>query len=205
LKLFIWTTKKRKSVVRCPCANPNPVLQLHKQAKARSGSSPGDNRMTRTFALTATILLSHALATSIQAQSTRYDDGGFDPTASGILNYGTMPNGSFGIEYGQPLRAGSLIMDQYGMVYATPSSELAPRPVFAQPAPVTRTSGSASNRAKARPRYPLPTGSLGWNSASSVILYSPATRHETYGSGYARSPYGVVDYGYMSKGWPFGY
>jgi hypothetical protein len=161
--------------------------------------------MTRSFALTATILLSYALATSAQAQSTPYDDGGFDPTASGVWNYGSMPNGSFGIGYAQPLAAGSLVMDQYGLVYVTPTVESAPRPVVAQPAPITRTSGPISNRTKAKPRYQLPTGSLGWTGANGVILYSPATRHESYGSGFARGSYGVVDYGYMSKGWPIGY
>jgi hypothetical protein len=77
--------------------------------------------------------------------------------------------------------------------------------VVAQPAPITRTSGSSSNRAKAKPRYQIPTGSLGWNGANGVILYSPAARHETYDAGYARGPYGVVDYGHMSWGWPNGY
>ena len=77
--------------------------------------------MIRTFALTATILLSHALATSIQAQTTPYDDRGFDPTGSGISNYGTLPNGSFGIGYTQLIPAGSLVVDQYYMVHVAPT------------------------------------------------------------------------------------
>jgi hypothetical protein len=162
--------------------------------------------MIRTFVLIATILMSHALATCAQAQSTPYDDGRFDPTASGVSNYGSMPNGSFGIEYAQQVQAGSLVMDQYGLVYAIPMVESAPQVAVAQPAaPSTRTSRSTTNRTKAKPRYQLPTGSLGWDGANGVILYSPATRHESYGSGFARSAYGVVDYGYMSKGWPMGY
>jgi len=159
--------------------------------------------------LTAAILLSYALATSAQAQSTPYDDGGFDPTAAGVWNYGTMPNGSFGVQYTQRLGAGSMVMDQYGLVYETPIVESALRAAAAQPAPTTRstsrTSGSTSNRAKAKPRYQIPTGSLGWNGANGVILYSPAARHETYDAGYARGPYGVVNYGHMSWGWPNGY
>ena len=83
------------------------------------------------------ILLSHALATSAQAQSTPYDDGGFDPTASGVSNYGAMPNGGFGVEYTQPVAAGSLVMDQYGLLYAIPMVESAPRVAVAQPAPTT--------------------------------------------------------------------
>jgi hypothetical protein len=161
--------------------------------------------MTRNFALTAAILLSHALAASTQAQSTPYDDGRFDPTASGVSNYGSMPNGGFGIEYTQPVQAGSLIVDQYYMVRATPTVESAPRAVVAQPAPITRTSGSASNRTKAKPRYQLPTGSLGWNGGNGVILYSPASRYESYGFGYERGAYGVVNYGSMYMGWPIGY
>jgi hypothetical protein len=165
--------------------------------------------MTRTFALTAAILLSHTLAASALAQSTPDDYGGFDPTASGVWNYGSVPDGSFGSEYSQPLTAGSWVMDQYGIVYATPTVESAPRAADAQPAPTTRTatrtSGSNSNRTKAKPRYQLPTGSLRWNDANGVLINSPAARYGTYGSGYARGPYGVVDYGYMSKGWPMGY
>ena len=161
--------------------------------------------MTRALSLTASILLLHALATSTQAQSTPYDARGFNSTGSGAWNYGNLPNGSFGIDYAQPLPAGSLVMDQYGMWYATPTVESAPRAVVAQPAPITRTSGSSSNRAKAKPRYQIPTGSLGWNGANGVILYSPAVRHETYDAGYARGPYGVVNYGHMSWGWPNGY
>lgn len=165
--------------------------------------------MTRTFALTATIVLSHALAASVQAQSTPYDDSGFVPSATGISSFGTLPNGGFGVEYTQPVVAGSWIMDQYGMVYAAPTVDPTPPPVDAKPAtaarPATRTSGSAVNRTKAKPRYQLPTGSLGWSGANGVVLYSPAVRYESYGSAYGRGPYGVVNYGYMSRGWPLGY
>jgi hypothetical protein len=161
--------------------------------------------MTRTFALTATILLSHALATSTQAQLTPYDDGRFGSTGYGVPNYGNLPNGSFGIEYAQTVPAGSLIVDQYYMVQATPTIESGPRAVVAQRAPITRTSRSTSNRTNAKPRYQLPTGSLGGNGVNGVILYSPAARHEAYDAGYARGPYGVVNYGNMYMGWPIGY
>ena len=92
--------------------------------------------MIRTFALTATILLSHALATSVQAQTTPYDDRGFDSTGSGISNYGTLPNGSFGIGYTQLVPAGSLVVDQYYMVHVAPTVAPALPAVAAQPAPV---------------------------------------------------------------------
>ena len=161
--------------------------------------------MIRTFALTATILLSHALATSIQAQTTPYDDRGFDPTGSGISNYGTLPNGSFGFGYTQLIPAGSLVVDQYYMVHAAPTVAPEPRAVAAQPAPITRVSRSTSNRTRATPLYQLPTGSLSWYGANGVILYSPAARSGAYGAGYGRGPYGVVNYGYMYKGWPMGY
>jgi hypothetical protein len=165
--------------------------------------------MIRTFVLTATILMSHALATSAQAQSTPYDDGAFDPTASGVSNYGSMPNGSFGIEYAQQVQAGSLVMDQYGLVYRVPTVELAPRAADAKPAtaarPAPRMSGSTAKRAKAKPRYELPTGSLRSSGANGVVLYSPGARYETYGSGYGRGPYGVVNYGNMWWGWPTGH
>jgi hypothetical protein len=165
--------------------------------------------MTRTFALTAAIVLSHALAASLQAQSTPYDDGAFVPATNGISNYGSMPNGGFGVGYTQPVTAGSWIMDQYGMVYPAPTIEPAPRAADAKPAtaarPAPRTSGSTANRTKAKPRYQLPTGSLGWSGANGVVLYSPEARYESYGSGFGRGPYGVVNYRYMSWGWPNGY
>jgi len=165
--------------------------------------------MTRTLALTAAILLSHALAASVQAQSTPYDDGGFVPPANGVSNYGSVPNGSFGVEYTQPVVAGSWIMDQYGMVYTVPTVEPGPRAADAKRATAARTaprmSGSTANRAKAKPRYPLPTGSLGSSGANGVVLYSPEARYESYGSGYGRGPYGVVNYGHMWWGWPTGY
>jgi len=165
--------------------------------------------MTRTLALTAAILLSHALAASVQAQSTPYDDGAFIPTANGISNYGSMPNGSFGVEYTQPVVTGSWIMDQYGMVYRVPTVEPAPRAADAKPAtaarPAPRMSGSAANRAKPKPRYQVPTGLLGSSGANGVVLYSPEARYESYGSGYGRGPYGVVNYGHMWWGWPTGY
>jgi hypothetical protein len=165
--------------------------------------------MTRTFALTATILLSHALAVSVQAQSTPYDDRGFVPSASGITNSGSLPNGGFGVEYTQPVVVGSWIMDQYGMVYAAPTVDPAPPAADPKPAtaarPAIRTPGSTANRTKAKPRYQLRTGSLGWSGANGVVLYSPEARYESYGSGYGRGAYGVVNYGYMSRGWPLGY
>jgi hypothetical protein len=165
--------------------------------------------MTRTLALTATILLSHALAAAVQAQSTPYDDRGFVPPANVISNYRSMPNGSFGIEYTQPVVAGSWIMDQYGMVYRVPTIEPAPRAAEAKPAlaarPGPRMAGSTANRAKAKARYAVPTGSLGSSGSNGVVLYSPEARYETYGAGYGRGPYGVVNYGSMWWGWPTGY
>jgi hypothetical protein len=165
--------------------------------------------MNRTFALTATILLSHALAASVHAQSTPYDDSGFVTTANDISNYGSLPNGGFGVGYTQSVAAGSWIMDQYGMMHSVPTIDPAPPAVDAKPAtaarPAARTSGSTANRTKAKPRYQLPTGSLGWSGANGVVVYSPEARYESYGSGYGRGPYGVVDYRHMSWGWPNGY
>jgi len=160
--------------------------------------------MTRNFALSLAILFAFSLATTSHAQTTPY--GGYVPEAPGygVSSFPGHPYGGFGLEYTQPVVAGSLVMDQYGLVYAAPSVESAPAVVTAQPQlqSRTRSSRSSSTRTVARPRYRLPTGSLEWAGGTGVILYSDATRYETYGSGYARGPYGVVDYSHMSKGWP---
>jgi hypothetical protein len=66
-------------------------------------------------------------------------------------------------------------------------------------------SRTEAKRVQAQPRYQLPTGSLYWSGANSGILYSPAMRYQTYGGGYARSPYGAVDHSIMYKGWELGY
>ena len=151
--------------------------------------------MTRTFALTATILLSHALATSTQAQSTPYDDRGFDPTALASRTMATCQMAASGSTTRSRYRREVWSWISMGWCTRHPRSNRRldqwSHSLHRSPG----TSRSTSNRTKAKPRYQLPTGSLGWNGANGVILYSPAMRHETYGAGYARSPYGVVNYG----------
>ncbi len=161
--------------------------------------------MIRQIAIAAAIVVSQAMIGAARAQDTPYDDPGFESGSHPVVSATTVPNGGFGVQYSQPVTAGSWIVDQYGMVQMIPSVERAPRAAVQQPAPAAQTPRSAANRAKAKPRYQLPTGSLVWAGADGVVNYSPAMRHESYGSGYGRGPYGVVNYGYMYKGWELGY
>jgi hypothetical protein len=161
--------------------------------------------MTRLFALTVAIVLPLSLATTTSAQTTPYDDYVPEAPTYGVAADGSQPYGGFGLEYSQALLAGSMVMDQYGLLHVTPAVEAAPAVAAAPPRPPTRISRSAYRRVKAQPRYQLPTGSLGQSGSNGVILYSPGVRYQNYGSGYERGPYGVVDYSYMYKGWPLGY
>ncbi len=120
-------------------------------------------------------------------------------------------DGGFGLGYAQPVREGSLVMDRFGMFYMAPAARTASPPdtTAAVSAPVRRRRGAPSRteakRVQAQPRYQMPTGSLFWSGANSGILYSPGMRYQTYGGGYARSPYGAVDHSIMYKGWELGY
>jgi len=161
--------------------------------------------MTRLFGLTVAIVLPLSLATTTRAQTTPYDDFVPETPIYGVAAEGSQPYGGFGLGYSQPVLAGTVIMDQYGLLHAIPDVEAAPALVAVAPQPRTRNSRSASRRASAQPRYQLPTGSLGQSASNGVILYSPGMRYQNYGNGYDRGPYGVVDYSQMYKGWPLGY
>jgi hypothetical protein len=159
--------------------------------------------MARTLGLTLATALPLVLVTTTFAQTRTYDVTEMETPGYGLLDYRYLPHGGFGFNYSQPVIAGDVVMDQYGFIHAA-AAPVASTPVTAaQPQPRTRVSRSTAVRASARPRYQLPTGSLGWSdSGGAIILYSPAARYESYDSGYGRGPYGVTDYKYMYKGWP---
>jgi len=124
--------------------------------------------------------------------------------------YSSLPSGGFGLEYTQPVGEGSLVMDRFGMFYMAPAVRTAApsNTTAAVSAPMRRRgvqSRTEAKRVQAQPRYQMPTGSLYWSGANSGILYSPAMRYQSYGGGYARSPYGAVDHSIMYKGWDLGY
>jgi hypothetical protein len=147
----------------------------------------------------ATILLV-GLSTTARAQDDLLYNGWTGDPFYGGSSYGAPAYGGFGLGYMQAPVAGTVMMDRFGMFYATPLVTSAPQGVVSQPqAPTART---RSRKAPPAPRYALPTGSLYWPGASGVILYSPALRQQNYGGGYARSPYGSIEYGGWWKGWP---
>ena len=132
-------------------------------------------------------------------------------TAYGVNAHANQFYGGFGFEYAQPVPNGGVIVDQYGLLRATPyveSAAAAPAAslpvVTARPRAQTRVSRSTYG-APLPARYQLPTGSLGWTAGNGGILYSPGMRYQSYGSGYGHGPYGVTDYGAMWKGFPAGY
>jgi hypothetical protein len=161
--------------------------------------------MTRILGLTLALILIVAPATRAQTVSA-YPQECAATDYSGYF-YGELPFGGFGFDYVQSPTTGGLVMDRFGMLHPGPRVDSPPpvaaeRPRAAVQPTVTRTK---SKRAAARPVHQLPTGSLSRGASNGVILYSPELRYETYGGGYARSPYGTNDYGSMYKGWPLGY
>jgi hypothetical protein len=160
--------------------------------------------MLRIPGLSRAFVIAVGLTTTAHAQTTAYDPA----TAAGYgqtMWYGAQPSGGFGLEYAQPLAGGSVIMDQYGMAHGipyTPYTESGQGVAPSRVAAPMRTMRSA-NRNAAQPRYRLPSGSLGATTTNGGILYSPAMRYQSYGSGYGYGPYGVTDYGYMWKGWNY--
>jgi hypothetical protein len=160
--------------------------------------------MTRKLTLTLAMALPFALATTVRAQTTPYDVTGLEIPSNSSPDYSNLPHGGFGFDYSQPVVEGDVVMDQYGFLHGTGPMVASSPVVTVQPRPQqrARTSRSLATRGSARPRYQLPTGSLGWTGGEGAILYSPVARQQSYGSGYDRGPYGVTDYNYMYKGWP---
>jgi hypothetical protein len=129
--------------------------------------------------------------------------------------------GGFGLQYTQPIPSGTLVLNRWGMLEATPGvgTALPPATAVEQPAsvpPVARARVARGNRmgrsfarvtgrpitgAGVQPGAPLPSGSLYWPGAAGMPLYSPAQRYATYGYGYGASPYGTADYGAAYKGY----
>ncbi|MGC8642804.1 MAG: hypothetical protein ACP5XB_23335, partial [Isosphaeraceae bacterium] len=106
----------------------------------------------------------------------------------------------------------------YGGYYQPGVSAVQPiAPTTVQPAQTApaRVRGRQARRASAFAQgytqmaapysYPLPQGRLYWPGAYMVPGYTPANRYQTYGSGYAQSPYGSNFYGGYWKGWPKAY
>jgi len=163
--------------------------------------------MTRILGLTVALVVPLCLATTAHAQMTPYNGGGAMGPYYGVSVYGGQPYGGFGLNYSQAVPAGGMVMDQYGLWHAVPYVELAAPPAATQPQQRSRTTRSTSRRVTARvaqPRYQLPTGSLGLSGANGGMLYSPAARYQSYGSGYGW-PVGVIDNSGMWHGMPSGY
>jgi hypothetical protein len=153
--------------------------------------------MIRNLGLAVAFVVIGGLTPTSQAQTTPYDSG-----AQFRLN---QSYGGFGLQYAQPVLSGGVVMDQGGMwhavpyaPYVQPAAPVAP----ARPVVAARTSRSAGRVVVAQPRYQLTTGSLGATAGNGGIIYTPGMRHEAYGNGYARGPYGVSDYSHMWWGWP---
>jgi hypothetical protein len=159
--------------------------------------------MSRTLGMFVVVIVLLSALTPARAQVTGADSYGMEYGGYRGSTYDNQPFGGFGFEYGQVARAGGMILDQYGIVRQAPG--FAPAPTAPAPRARARQTLAGSSRVAARASFALPTGSLYWPGASGVILYSPATRYQSYGSGYGRSPYGSVDCSTMYKGWPLGY
>jgi hypothetical protein len=129
--------------------------------------------------------------------------------------------GGFGLNYMQPVRSGSYVLDRWWMVQPTPiiGATVPPPAMVRQPvvqptpagrlprsARATRSFGRLNNRpmSAVSTATPLPTGSLYWPAGVGAPLYSPAQRYATYGQGYGVGPYGVVNYNMGYKGMYWG-
>jgi len=66
----------------------------------------------------------------------------------------------------------------------------------------TRVYSSGYNQVPAPYAAQLPQGQLYWPGSSLAPGYTPFSRYQTYGSGYAQSPYGSNFYGGYYKGFP---
>jgi hypothetical protein len=134
--------------------------------------------------------------------------GSGGPLASPASTRGTPleriePFGGFGLETMQTPFLGAVIVDRFGMVHAMPFAQRA-TPVTAE-RPRVKTSRYAQKGRVLRARAQLPSGSLDWAGANSVVLYSPALRYQNYGGPYGSGPYGSIDCGMMYKGMWLGY
>jgi hypothetical protein len=166
--------------------------------------------MSRLSGFVLAALLFWGLEGAAHAQLVEADPPYFWPPAD-VYFYGYEPYGGFGVQYSQPLRDGQLLTDRFGMVYmvsaprTAPQVEPAPLSASVPGSPRVRRSRSDKSAAQAQPRYHMPTGSLAWPGGNGGILYSPAMRYQSYGGGYAASPYGTIDHSIMYKGWALGY
>jgi hypothetical protein len=159
---------------------------------------PGDTPMKRILGLTVAFLVPMSLATTAHAQS-YYNGGGTVGS-----DYGTVmadqPYGGFGHQYTPAIPAGGVIVDQWGGLHTVGYTASTPSPAaVTQPQPRSTATRSRSRRALARPRYVLPSGSLGSSGGNGGMLYSPDARYSSYGSGYNVGPYGVVNHNMMWK------
>jgi hypothetical protein len=160
--------------------------------------------MNRILGLTVAIVLPLGLATTTRAQMTPYNTGGTN-VYYGVPAYGSQPYGGFGDNYSQAVANGGVVMDIYGQWHMVPYVVSVPQATVVQPQTGTRVVRSTMRRIVARPRYQLPTGSLGVSGTNGGILYSPVSRYRSYGSGYGVGPYGVIDNSGMWHGMPMGW
>jgi hypothetical protein len=163
------------------------------------------------------------LGSQARAQILVGDDGGMGT----YVRYTSAGEGfgGYGFDYVQTVPSNSYMLDRWWMVTETPTVGTVPPPAataqprrVAQVVPATRVAPTtrvarAGRRVGGRGvtrvstvqwTYPLPTGSLSWTGAGAVSFYSPDQRYESYESGYARSPYGSIDYGMAYKGYSLG-
>ena len=152
--------------------------------------------MNRILGLTVALVVPLSVATAAQAQTTYFG-------ATSAPNYGAammagQPYGGFGLQYSPAVPAGGVVVDQWGGLHAVGYVGSAPG-MIVQPQNRVLATRPRSRRVVAQPRYVLPTGSLGWSGGNGGMLYSPATRYSSYGSGYNAGPYGVVNHNMMWK------
>jgi hypothetical protein len=161
--------------------------------------------MSRAIGLALAVVLLVGVSSTSHAQMTSGSDDEMGTSGYGGHSYENPAFGGFGMDYMQVPQAGTFQMDRFGGVYAVPGSYPGMPQVFTAAPARTQSNNSRSGATSVRARYRVPTGSLYWPGAGGVLLYSPQLRNASYGSGYARSPYGRIDYGTMWLGWPIGY
>ena len=160
--------------------------------------------MNRFVGLAFAIVLPLGLATTTHAQTTPYDTGATN-VYYGVPAYGSQPYGGFGLNYSQGAANGGMVMDIYGQWHVLPYVASVPPALVVQPQPRSRVVQSRIRRVVARPRYQLPSGTLGVSGTNGGILYSPGSRYQSYGSGYGVGPYGVIDNSGMWHGMQTGW
>jgi hypothetical protein len=169
------------------------------------------------FGITLLAVFFLGLNSTAHAQVFSNDYHGLNGYTYGPGGYGfeNLPFGGFGFEYTQGPPVSGILMDRFGQVVGTTYVETGPiveavQPQIVQQPQAVQPAGRVAARFRIKkvpvqPRYTVTTGSLGWQGANGVVVNSPAMRYQSYGSGYALSPYGTTQYYGPWKGQTLGY